>query len=115
MRPKMIFIVADRNRTERILHAAEEAGLNYLHVMPALGTARSLLGEVTGTGETEKSLITGFANGTAIPELWEILDARFGFGQKDSGIAFTVPLSGVGGPASLRILAGSAAEGKYGI
>ena len=68
--------------------------------------------EPFAAGETEKAVVLGTAEESAIPALWECLREHFAFEEKDTGIAFTVPLKSVGGPASLRILAGEAAEKK---
>lgn len=56
----------------------EDGGVNYVHVLPALGTAQTLLGDVTGTGETKKSVVTGFADEASVRTLTDELENRFG-------------------------------------
>ena len=43
--------------------------------------------------------------------LYDVLREKFAFEEKNTGIAFTVPVKSVGGPATLALLAGSIAAG----
>lgn len=80
--------------------------------MLGLGTAPSSLSELLGTGETEKVIAMGTAEESVVPALWDCLREKFAFEEKNTGIAFTVPVKSVGGPATLALLAGGAALPK---
>lgn len=112
MRVKLIVVIVNKNKGERVIEELSAYGMNYVHATLGVGTAPTSLSEIFATGETEKAVVLGTAEESAIPALWECLREHFAFEEKDTGIAFTVPLKSVGGPASLRILAGEAAEKK---
>lgn len=112
MKLKVIVVIVDKNKTERVIAALTERGLNYPQATLGTGTAPGALSEVLGFGETEKGIVLGTAEESVVPVLMNCLKEQFGFEQKGTGIAFTVPVKSVGGPATLRILAGQSAEVK---
>lgn len=107
MRLKLVFAIVDKQRTEKVLRALGENGLRQPEVIPGTGTAPSALSELLGTGETEKSVIIGTAREEDVERLWSVLAEKFAFTEKNTGIAFSVPVKSVGGPATLALLAGS--------
>ena len=68
--------------------------------------APSALSELFGTGETEKVMIWGTAKEEEIPAVYDLMKEKFRFEEKNTGIAFTVPVKSVSGPAALALLAG---------
>lgn len=104
---KTLFIIIDRKNADKLTQSLATVGVNFQHEVFALGTARTGFLEVIGIGETEKMLVVGTIKAEQVDLVRSLLETEFGFSQKGSGIAFTVPISAVGGPASLYILAGS--------
>lgn len=104
---KTLFIIIDRKNAEKLTQSLAMVGVNFQHEVFALGTARTGFLEVIGIGETEKTLVVGTIKAEQVDLVRNLLETEFGFSQKGSGIAFTIPISAVGGPASLYILAGS--------
>ena len=85
-----------------------------MRAQPSAGGARhpSALSELFGTGETEKVVVLGTAEESVVPALYDVLREKFAFEERNTGIAFTVPVKSVGGPATLALLAGSIAAGR---
>ena len=106
MQLKLVFVIVDKVKAEKVLRALEEKRLRHLHAMPGTGTAPSALSELFGTGETEKAVVWGTAREEEIAGLYAMLDEKFGFKERNTGIAFTLPVKSVGGPATLALLAG---------
>ena len=103
---KALFIIVDRSKAEKVIHAVKPLGVNYEHAMLGFGTASSEVLGILGLGDTEKAVILGTVDGNKIPEVYACLKHDFDFESAGGGVAFTIPLSSVGGPVSLRILAG---------
>ena len=112
MKLKLVFVIVDKNKAEKVIRALAESGLRHPQAMLGLGPAPSSLSELLGTGETEKVIAMGTAEESVVPALWDCLREKFAFEEKNTGIAFTVPVKSVGGPATLALLAGGAALPK---
>ncbi len=106
MQLKLVFVIVDKAKAEKVLRALEERGLRHLHAMPGTGTAPTALTDILGTGETEKVMIWGTAKEEEIPAVYDLMKEKFRFEEKNTGIAFTVPVKSVSGPAALALLAG---------
>ena len=108
---KMMMIIIDRNKTEKLLLKLEEVGVNFTHVFRAEGTAQSEVLEMLGIGHPEKSVILSTLTKETVIKVKDILTTDFDILKKGNGIAFTIPISSVGGPASLQILSGMGING----
>lgn len=102
---KQLFIITERKRTEKICSAIKNYGAHFENVILAQGTARSDLLSVLGLDATEKVLILATVLPENVSSVMQTLQRDFKFGS-GGGIAFTVPLTAVSGPASLLLLSG---------
>ena len=57
---KVMMIIIDRNKTDKLLSKLEQIGINFPHVFRAEGTAKSDFLEVLGVGHVEKSIVFSF-------------------------------------------------------
>ena len=103
---KVMMIIIDRNKTEKLLSKLEQIGVNFPHVFRAEGTAKSEILDVLGVGHTEKSIVFSTVTQDTVLKVKEILTKDFDILKKGNGIAFTLPITSVGGPATLQILSG---------
>ena len=103
---KTLFIIIERSKADKLTETLASCGVNYQHEVFALGTARTEFLEVIGIGETEKMLVVGTIKAEQVDIVRNVLNQNFGFDRPGSGIAFTIPISAVGGEASMFILAG---------
>lgn len=103
---KTLFIIIERSKADKLTETLSSCGVNYQHEVFALGTARTGFLEVIGIGETEKMLVVGTIKAEQVDIVRNVLNQNFGFGKPGSGIAFTIPITAVGGEASLFILSG---------
>ncbi len=111
MRLKYLFVIVDKFKTRKVTEALIECGANALNVIPGTGTAPTALGDILGTGEKKKSNKPPTLEERYMEGGKSCLKNKFDLGEKRAaGWAFTVPEKGVGGPATLRILAGECAE-----
>ena len=103
---KVMMIIIDRNKTEKLMSKLEQIGVNFPHVFRAEGTAKSELLDVLGIGHTEKSIIFSTVTQDTVIKIKDMLTKDFDILKKGNGIAFTLPITSVGGPATLQILSG---------
>lgn len=115
MKLKLLFVIVNRNKTEHILAFLRNCGADYINCIPALGTAPNSISEIFGIGETEKSLIITALSPKKTDRVMKDLREKYDFCRRGEGIAFTVPICSVGGPATLKILAGIEEEIENGI
>ena len=103
---KMMMIIIDRSKTEKLLIKLNDIGANFTHVFRAEGTAKSELLDVLGVGHREKSIVLSTVTQETVKKINDILTKDFDILKKGNGSAFTIPISSVGGPATLQILSG---------
>ena len=101
---KGLIVIVERKRAEKICAAIKKAGAHFENIFLGTGTARSEVLSVLGM-DSEKAVILSTVANENFPAGKEALikDLKFG---KGGGIAFTVPVSAVSGPASMLILTG---------
>ena len=102
---KQLFIIAERKRAEKICAEIKKLGANFENVILAQGTARSDLLQVLGLDSSDKTMIIASVLPEAVPAIMLALQRDFKFG-KGGGVAFTVPIEAVSGPAGAFILSG---------
>ena len=103
---KVMMIIIDRNKTDKLLSKLEQIGVNFPHVFRAEGTAKSEILNLLGVGHSEKSIIFSTVTQETVLKVKEILTKDFDILKKGNGIAFTLPITSVSGPATLQILSG---------
>ena len=106
MKLKIMFVIVNKNKAEKVARALGEHGLRYIQASLGTGTAPSAFSSLMGIGETEKVVIYGSVLEDKVDEIYTMLKEKFEFEKKNTGIAFTVPITSVGGPATLALLAG---------
>lgn len=101
---KLLCIIVDREKVDKTETAVRKAGASFCHICYGKGTAKNDLLYVLGLGETEKGVIFAAVSEEKREKIFALLKKDFNFDNPGAGIAFTVPLASVGGPASLKIL-----------
>ena len=108
---KTLFVIVDRGKADRIADRITACGAAYPHIVLGMGTAPNELTELLGIGSPEKDVLIASVPCARLPAVIACLKEEFRFDEAGKGIAFTVPLASVGGPASLQILLGSIGQG----
>lgn len=102
---KLLNIIVDRDRAEKIIHSLEKLDVNVIHAFYGSGTAPNELLSILGL-MTEKVIITCTVRKENLAEVYDCLQSEYKFAERGMGIAFTIPLVAVSGLASLRFVAG---------
>ena len=107
---KLLFTIVDQGQGEAVQRLLRQVG-NYYHiVLSGMGTAKSDILELFGLRETRKDVLISAIRRDRIAEVLELLREQLHIDQPGHGIAFTLPISSVGGLSGLKILASDAAE-----
>ena len=104
---KLLVIIVDREDVDKVAETASAQGASFAHVCYGRGTANNSILNMLGLGESEKGVVFAAVNPDSIEKIYSDLEYRFDFRKPGGGISFTIPMSAVGGPATLQILSGN--------
>lgn len=100
----MMVTIADRNLTDQFIEFYKEMGREVSFVTVGMGTAASEILDYFGLEGTEKSLIFQIMTDTAWSTVKHELRRTMKIDYPGIGIAFTVPMSSIGGKKALEYL-----------
>ena len=109
----LMFTIVDRNKTKRFLSLYESCGVNVTFGMVGEGTANSELLDAFGLERAEKAVFMAAVTGDTWTEIRRGLQRRLQIDVPGTGIAFTVPMSSIGGKPVLNYLTESQKDTKY--
>lgn len=105
-RLKILVVIAERRTSDKLTESLEEFGARLVSTVLGKGTAKSEIVSLLGLGETEKTVILSCITEGQIGPVFDMLKQKYRFSAPGKGIAFTIPVSAVGGPATLRLMSG---------
>ena len=95
---KLLFFIVDWNKSHEITTICEEEKVRFHFIFRGKGTAQSDVLDLLGLGTSEKAVIICVEQEILIPVLFREVRKELGFHTSGSGIAFTIPLSGINTP-----------------
>ena len=98
-RLKLLVTIVDRGRGAAAVDLYRSEHLYFDYLCMGLGTANSVILDYFGLSETEKDLVLTLVPVSRVPDIIRKSDQKFHLSHPGRGILFTVPLSGVSGPA----------------
>ena len=98
-RLKLLVTIVDRGRGAAAVDLYRSEHLYFDYLCMGLGTANSVILDYFGLSETEKDLVLTLVPVSRVPDIIHKSDQKFHLSHPGRGILFTVPLSGVSGPA----------------
>lgn len=102
---KLVFIIVNRGECKRLVKLLNKNGFTFHTAMLAHGTAPSEVLACFGLAETEKTVLTCFTGESRAPELFDVLNEQMGFKNPNTGIAFSIRVSGLAGMSVLNYIA----------
>ena len=100
----IIIAIVSRGDGEEVVDVLRENGIIQSLVCQGHGTAPSSILEMLGLGATEKDVVISFVAHEKSRKTLEIISRKIEFEKPGRGIAFTVPLSSVGGIMAFKFL-----------
>ena len=105
-RLKLLVVIVDRQIVDKVADTVSLQGAAFSHICYGRGTANNDLLNLLGLGETEKGIVFASVSSDSLEKIYSDLDYLYDFRKPGGGISFTLPISAVGGPATLKILNG---------
>ena len=105
-RLKLLVVIVDRNKVDKVAETVSKFGAAFCHICYGKGTAKNDLLNILGLGETQKGVLFASVDENGIEKIHSVLKNEYDFEKPGSGISFTIPMTSVGGPATLKILQG---------
>jgi hypothetical protein len=103
---KLMVTIVDRGEGNRVIELCKKEYVTYHLLLMGWGTAKSEILDYLGLGETEKDIVLSVVAEDIFPGIWEMLKKEMDFGAPGNGIAFSIPVSSVGGPMTLKFISG---------
>ena len=94
---RLLFLIATQKLTQKAEEVFAEKKLPIQYHAYATGTAACDLADILGVGSVDKSVLIGVLPQTSANKMLIKLQNRLLLGTPNSGVAFTVPLSGCSG------------------
>ncbi len=108
---KFLVVIIDRRLTEKLTESLTENGARLVDNILGKGSTKSEIISLLGLGETEKSVLISVVKESLVPTIFTMLKKKYHFSTPGKGLAFTIPISAVGGSTTLRLMTGET-EGK---
>ncbi len=106
-RVKILVTIVDRGLGQRVVELCTREGSDFHLSFMGRGTANSEIMDILGLGESKKDIVLSVAAEEHLPGMMEALRAELELDQPGGGIAFTIPISSVGGPMTLQFISGA--------
>lgn len=107
---KLLVTIVDRDHGEKVVKMYQSEGLYVNLMLMGRGTAHSDLLDILGLGDTDKYVILTPLKHERIEHVFSRLTNELHIQKAGHGVAFTLPMSSVGGPRTLKYFAGILAE-----
>lgn len=109
----LLTVITDRGKGKTVQKVLRQYGITFSVRAAAMGTARTKILDYLGLGDREREIVfcclTRQLKAQVLCAVADALRAR----DPGGGIAFTVPLKGVGGPHTLDLLRGADRDNLY--
>lgn len=92
----ILVIITDWNYNKYVIKLLKEMHIPFQFLNHATGSAQSELLYLMGLGSPEKAMIHSVISNCMVKEIIKRLDDELGFNKPGKGVAFSVPLSGIG-------------------
>ena len=104
---KLLFTIVDRGKGQKVSEALIETNVHFSIVCLGRGTASSAMLEYLGLGETEKDVVISVVPDSEIPHALDLVNNKFFYNKRCSGIAFVVRIGSVAGRQTLDLISGA--------
>lgn len=98
--------IVPRGRGDEVAHLCRQNGLTFTMTAPAYGAAGTHFLDYLGLNSLERDFVLSVSQGQFTHEMLNRLYDHFHMDAPNTGIAMSIPITGVSGPKALRYLAG---------
>ena len=101
---ELIVVITDRSKADKIKEVYKKEEINFNILCFGKGTASTEMLEFLGLDNIEKAILISVVTNDRKQYVLDKLNEKMHFKDKGSGIAFTIPISAVGGISTMQIL-----------
>jgi hypothetical protein len=105
-RVEILFTVVDGGKGGAVVESLRECGVTYNLMSVGYGAAAHRLADFLGFNDREKDIVISVVTKDRVRDILNMLLYKFDMDKPDNGIVFTIPISGVSGPAVLKYISG---------
>lgn len=105
-RVKLLVTIVNRGKGGSVVELLKREYVMYNLSLMGRGTAKSHILDYLGLGETEKDIILSVVLEERLGRVLDVLGEELKLDTPGKGIAFTIPISSVGGPMTLQFISG---------
>jgi hypothetical protein len=111
-RIKMMVTIVPRGEGEHVIKELRSLGVTYNLDGLAYGAVGLRLTDVLGFTEEDCDIVYSIVTESKVRAAMSMIEYKFSLDEPHSGISFCVPISGVGGPLSLKYISGTNRKGR---
>lgn len=102
----LLITIVNREAGEDVAALYRANGITFNMISPGYGAAGLEILDYLGLTETEKDIVFSIAPDEKIRDILPLVNDLFNLKDPGTGIAFTIPVSGVSGPKALHYISG---------
>lgn len=95
---KLLVFIVDWSKSNALTDILKKEYVRFHFICKGRGTASSDILDLLGIGSTEKAVVLCLEPDFRVPDLLKHVSRKLGFHSPGTGIAFTIPLSGINNP-----------------
>jgi hypothetical protein len=105
-RLKLMISIVAREQGNRVVKELRDLGVTFNMESVAYAAVGSDLADILGLTESDCDIVFSVVTDSKAKAAMSMVEYKFSLDDPGTGLAFCVPLSGVGGPLSLKYLSG---------
>ncbi|MDR2487499.1 MAG: hypothetical protein LBD12_05980 [Clostridiales Family XIII bacterium] len=106
-RLKLMFTIVARGKGDKVVQELRNLGITYNLASIAYGAVGQDLSDMFGLTESDYDLVCSVITKSKVKAAMSMIEYKFSLNEPGTGIAFCVPITGVGGPLSLQYISGT--------
>jgi len=106
-RLKLMITVVERGLGDKVVRELRYLGVTYNMASVAYGAVGLDLRDMLGLTENECEVVLSVLTESKTKAALSMIEYKFALNEPDNGLAFCIPIDGVGGPLSLKYISGT--------
>jgi hypothetical protein len=106
-RMKLMVTIVRRGEGNRVVKELRDLGVTFNMESVAYAAVGSELAEILGLKENDCEIVFSIVTESKTKAAMSMVEYKFSLDDPGTGLAFCVPLTGVGGPLSLKYISGT--------
>ncbi|MDR1954205.1 MAG: hypothetical protein LBQ21_07020 [Clostridiales Family XIII bacterium] len=105
-RVKLLIAIVERGLSDSLVKELRALGVTFNMSAVGYSAVGRDIADFLGFTEKERDIVYSVVTESKVPSALSMIEYKFSLNVPGNGIAFCIPISGVGGPVSLRYISG---------